>query len=146
MTPHEHQPVAAAGTESAGRILVVDDHEDNIELLRARLEAWGYQVETAKDGQEALDAVEASPPDLILLDVMMPSVDGNEVARRIKQNPALPFIPIIMQTALDSTESKVEGLEAGADDYITKPIEFAELKARPRFESPNPVANGSTLP
>src|SRR5687767_16008129 len=80
MTPHEVQPVAAPGTRSAGRILVVDDHEDNIELLRARLEAWGYQVETAKDGQEALDAVAAKPPDLILLDVMMPSVDGNEVA------------------------------------------------------------------
>src|SRR5687767_2788431 len=130
MTPHEDQQVAGIATESTGRILVVDDHEDNVELLRARLEAWGYRVESAKDGQEALDRVAASPPDLILLDVMMPSVDGNEVARRIKQNPALPFIPIIMQTALDSTESKVEGLEAGADDYITKPIEFAELKAR----------------
>lgn len=126
MTPHEHTG------ESTGRILVVDDHEDNIELLRARLEAWGYTVEAARDGLEALRTVDASPPDLILLDVMMPSVDGNEVARRIKRNPALPFIPIIMQTALDSTESKVEGLEAGADDYITKPIEFAELKARVR--------------
>src|SRR3954468_436294 len=126
MTPHEDAP------ESTGRILVVDDHEDNIELLRARLEAWGYDVEAAHDGAEALECVHRSPPDLILLDVMMPTVDGNEVARRIKQNPALPFIPIIMQTALDSTESKVEGLEAGADDYITKPIEFAELKARLR--------------
>ena len=126
MTPHEQVG------ESTGRILVVDDHDDNIELLRARLEAWGYQVDAAHSGLEALDYVNASPPDLILLDVMMPSVDGNEVARRIKQNPSLPFIPIIMQTALDSTESKVEGLEAGADDYITKPIEFAELKARLR--------------
>jgi two-component system cell cycle response regulator len=126
MTPHE------SSGESTGRILVVDDHEDNVELLRARLEAWGYQVESAHDGAKALECVESSPPDLILLDVMMPSVDGNEVARRIKQNPSLPFIPIIMQTALDSTESKVEGLEAGADDYITKPIEFAELKARLR--------------
>jgi two-component system, cell cycle response regulator len=117
---------------SPGRILVVDDHQDNVELLRARLESWGYAVDTAADGIEALQAVEASPPDLILLDVMMPNVDGNEVARRVKQNPSLPFIPIIMQTALDSTESKVEGLEAGADDYITKPIEFAELKARLR--------------
>src|SRR4051812_6289771 len=126
MTPHEDAP------ESTGRILVVDDHEDNIELLRARLEAWGYDVEAAHDGMKALESVRSSPPDLILLDVMMPSVDGNEVARRIKHNPALPFIPIIMQTALDSTESKVEGLEAGADDYITKPIEFAELKARLR--------------
>src|SRR5687768_2673382 len=125
MTPHENG-------ELTGRILVVDDHEDNVELLRARLEAWGYRVDSARDGQEALDSVQADPPDLILLDVMMPSIDGNEVARRIKQNPGLPFIPIIMQTALDSTESKVEGLEAGADDYITKPIEFAELKARLR--------------
>jgi diguanylate cyclase (GGDEF)-like protein len=126
MTVHE------ASGESTGRILVVDDHEDNVELLRARLEAWGYKVDAAHDGMKALEAVQASPPDLILLDVMMPSVDGNEVARRIKHDPSLPFIPIIMQTALDSTESKVEGLEAGADDYITKPIEFAELKARLR--------------
>ena len=129
-TPHE--PPAGTVSESLGRILVVDDHEDNVELLRARLEAWGYQVDTANDGKKAIDAVMSSPPDLILLDVMMPSVDGNEVARRVKQNPALPFIPIIMQTALDSTESKVEGLEAGADDYITKQIEFAELRARLR--------------
>jgi two-component system, cell cycle response regulator len=132
MTPHEGLNPGTRAGESAGRILVVDDHEDNVELLRARLEAWGYEVETASDGNQALAAVQASPPDLVLLDVMMPSVDGNEVARRIKQNPELPFVPIIMQTALDSTESKVEGLEAGADDYITKPIEFAELKARVR--------------
>jgi two-component system, cell cycle response regulator len=123
---------AQARLEAGSRILVVDDHEDNVELLRARLESWGYRVESAHDGKAALESVSASPPDLILLDVMMPSLDGNEVARRVKQNPALPFIPIIMQTALDSTESKVEGLEAGADDYITKPIEFAELKARLR--------------
>lgn len=117
-------------TEFTGRILIVDDHEDNIELLRARLESWGYTAETAMDGEEALAHVDRSPPDLILLDVMMPRIDGIEVARRIKGNPSLPFIPIIMQTALDATENKVEGLEAGADDYITKPIDFAELKAR----------------
>jgi two-component system, cell cycle response regulator len=128
MTPHE----AAVSPADVGRILVVDDHEDNVELLRARLESWGYRVDTARDGIEAIRSVENAPPDLILLDVMMPTVDGNEVARRLKRNPTLPFIPIIMQTALDSTESKVEGLEAGADDYITKPIEFAELKARVR--------------
>src|SRR4029078_9205194 len=85
-----------------------------------------------QDGAAALRAVEQSPPDLILLDVMMPDITGIEVAQRIKGNRALPFIPIIMQTALDSTEAKVEGLEAGADDYITKPIDFAELKARVR--------------
>ena len=112
------------------RILVVDDHEDNIELLRARLEARGYEVEGAPDGQAALDAVQRTCPDLILLDVMMPKMDGMEVVKRLKANKALPFIPVIMQTALDSTENKVEGLDAGADDYITKPINFAELEAR----------------
>ena len=114
----------------AARILIVDDHEDNVELLRARLEAWGYATDSAMNGAEALKKVEESPPDLILLDVMMPEIDGIEVTRRVKGNGSLPFIPIIMQTALDSTENKVEGLEAGADDYITKPIDFAELKAR----------------
>ena len=113
-------------------ILVVDDHEDNVEVLRARLEARGYRTVTASDGQEALEAVRRDMPDLILLDVMMPNVDGMEVARRIKADRALPYIPIIMQTALDSTEHKVEGLDAGADDYITKPINFAELEARVR--------------
>jgi two-component system cell cycle response regulator len=112
------------------RILVVDDHEDNIELLRARLEARGYEVFGANDGQAALDQVETVRPDLILLDVMMPRMDGMEVVRRLKANKNLPFIPVIMQTALDSTENKVEGLDAGADDYITKPINFAELEAR----------------
>jgi two-component system cell cycle response regulator len=112
------------------RILIVDDHEDNVELLRARLEAWGYTSDSAGDGAEALKKIEESPPDLVLLDVMMPKMDGIEVAKRVKGNPSLPFIPIIMQTALDATENKVEGLNAGADDYITKPIDFAELKAR----------------
>ncbi|MDF1505527.1 diguanylate cyclase [Roseisolibacter sp. H3M3-2] len=112
------------------RILVVDDHEDNVELLRARLAARGYEIETARDGLEALERVHARAPDLILLDVMMPKLDGIEVVRRLKGNPELPFIPIIMQTALETTEDKVEGLDAGADDYITKPIDFAELEAR----------------
>ena len=116
--------------ERKRRILVVDDHEDNIELLRARLEARGYEVEGASDGQAALDAVYRACPDLILLDVMMPKMDGMEVVKRLKSDKKLPFIPVIMQTALDSTENKVEGLDAGADDYITKPINFAELEAR----------------
>jgi len=124
------EPSPAA--EPRARILVVDDHEDNIEVLKVRLESWGYLTASAYNGNDALLYVEATPPDLILLDVMMPEISGIEVARRIKGNKALPFIPIIMQTALDSTEDKVEGLEAGADDYITKPIDFAELKARLR--------------
>ena len=119
-------------TPDAYSILVVDDQEDNVELLRARLSARGYTVRTATDGQQALDSVRESPPDLILLDVMMPRMSGIEVVRRIKNDKDLPFIAVIMQTALDSTESRVEGLDAGADDYITKPINFAELEARVR--------------
>jgi diguanylate cyclase (GGDEF)-like protein len=118
------------GRDVSARILIVDDHDDNIELLRARLEARGYSIDSAMDGEQALQCVEKSPPDLILLDVMMPRIDGFEVVRRLKANRNLPFIPIILQTALDSTEHKVEGLDAGADDYITKPINFAELEAR----------------
>ena len=121
---HRYEP------DTSARILIVDDHEDNVELLRARLESWGFETISAKDGAEALSVIESSLPDLVLLDIMMPKIDGIEVARRVKNNPDLPFIPIIMQTALDSTENKVEGLEAGADDYITKPIDFPELKAR----------------
>ena len=90
---------------------------------------------SAHDGQEALDIATRPPyPDLVLLDVMMPRVDGIEVARRVKADKSLPFMPIIMQTALDSTEHTVEGLDAGADDYITKPINFAVLEARVRTQ------------
>ena len=121
---------SASGSKK--KILVVDDHEDNVEVLRARLEARGYEVEGAMDGQSALDTVLVFCPDLILLDVMMPDMDGLEVVRRLKANKDLPFIPVIMQTALDSTERMVAGLEAGADDYVTKPINFAELEARVR--------------
>ena len=119
-----------AERRKSARVLIVDDHEDNVEVIRARLEASGYLVESAADGEEALDRVRQSPPDLILLDVMMPRIDGMEVARQIKADETLPFIPIIMQTALDTVEHKVEGLGAGADDYVTKPINFAELEAR----------------
>jgi len=111
-------------------ILIVDDHPDNVEVLKVRLEALGYRTVTASDGESALELVFESPPDLILLDVMMPNMDGNEVARRIKGDKSLPYIPIIMQTALDTTQSKVDGLGSGADDYITKPINYAELQAR----------------
>jgi len=119
-------------TNRKKRILVVDDHEDNVEVLRARLEARGYEVEGATNGQQALDTVGRWCPDLVLLDVMMPDMDGLEVVTRLKADKNLPFIPVIMQTALDSTERMVAGLEAGADDYVTKPINFQELEARVR--------------
>jgi two-component system, cell cycle response regulator len=111
-------------------VLIVDDHPDNVEVLQVRLKALGYRTACASDGETALNMVAKSPPDLILLDVMMPRMDGNEVARRIKADKSLPYIPIIMQTALDSTQSKVVGLDSGADDYVTKPINYAELQAR----------------
>ena len=111
-------------------VLIVDDHPDNVEVLQARLDALGYRTACAPDGETALKMVAQAPPDLILLDVMMPHMDGNEVARRIKADKSLPFIPIIMQTALDSTQDKVVGLDSGADDYVTKPINYAELQAR----------------
>jgi two-component system, cell cycle response regulator len=131
----EQQQPAVGDAQSGTRrkhILVIDDQADNVELLRARLNARGYKISTALSGEEGIDLVQQEPPDLILLDVMMPVVDGKEVARRIKSDSSLPFIPIIMQTALDSTADRVEGLDAGADDYITKPINFAELEARIR--------------
>ncbi|MEW5928580.1 MAG: diguanylate cyclase [Gemmatimonadota bacterium] len=114
------------------RILVVDDHPDNVEIIDARLSSRGYQIETASNGEEALARVHANPPHLILCDVMMPVMDGYEVSRRVKSDDSLPYIPIILVTARDSTADKVEGLEAGADDYLTKPINFPELEARVR--------------
>jgi two-component system, cell cycle response regulator len=114
------------------RILVVDDNPDNAEIIATRLEFRGYLVEQVADGEQALHAVEGNPPDLILLDVMLPGLDGYEIARRIKTDQALPYIPIILVTARDSTQDKVTGLDAGADDYLTKPIDFPELEARVR--------------
>jgi two-component system, cell cycle response regulator len=125
-------PGSAQADPQTSRILVVDDHEDNREIIHARLSSRGFEVETASNGEEALRQVTADPPHLILLDVMMPVMDGYEVSRRIKRDPSLPFIPIILVTARDSTEDKVEGLDAGADDYLTKPINFPELEARVR--------------
>jgi len=115
-----------------GRILVVDDNQDNVEIIATRLRFRGYELLEASDGFQALDLVKANPPDLILLDVMLPDIDGYEISRRIKGDEALPYIPIILVTARDSTQDKVMGLDAGADDYLTKPINFPELEARVR--------------
>jgi len=117
---------------SRGSILVVDDSPDNLEVLATRLRFRGYEVETASSGREAIEKVYQAPPDLVLLDVMMPDIDGYEVTRHIKSDPELPFIPVILVTARDSTQDKVAGLDAGADDYLTKPLNFPELEARVR--------------
>ncbi len=115
-----------------GRILVVDDNQDNVEIIATRLRFRGYEIDEASNGKQALALIRHSPPDLILLDVMLPDIDGYEISRRIKGDETLPFIPIILVTARDSTQDKVAGLDAGADDYLTKPINFPELEARVR--------------
>lgn len=111
---------------------MVDDNRDNVEIIATRLRFRGYAVDEATHGEDALAKITGDPPDLILLDVMLPDIDGYEISRRIKGNDQLPYIPIILVTARDSTQDKVTGLDAGADDYLTKPINFPELEARVR--------------
>ncbi|KLU64974.1 alkaline phosphatase synthesis transcriptional regulatory protein PhoP [Desulfosporosinus acididurans] len=111
-------------------ILVVDDEEPIQELLRFNLEKEGYQVRVAKDGPEALGAIEKEQPDLLVLDVMLPGMDGLEVCRRLRLNTKFQQIPIIMLTAKGEEIDKVLGLELGADDYMTKPFSPRELLAR----------------
>lgn len=117
--------------KSSDRILAVDDSPDNLFLIEAILAEEGYEVVCKSDGSSALASINADPPDLVLLDVMMPGIDGYEVTRRIRTNPHLPFIPILLITAHDHS-SVVEGLDAGADDFIRKPVEVDELLARVR--------------
>ena len=112
-------------------ILVVDDSPDNLFLVQTILEEEGYEITLAEDGRVALQHIESSPPDLVLLDVMMPDMDGFEVTRRIRENPNLPFMPILLITAFDQP-SVVKGLDTGADDFIRKPVEVDELLARVR--------------
>ena len=113
----------------AKRILVVDDIEDNVILLQTILTDEGYEVDTAINGNLALTKVEASPPDLLLLDAMMPGINGYEVTRRIRENKKLPFFPILLITAYEDANA-AKGLDLGANDFIRKPIEYDELIAR----------------
>src|SRR5438045_3018242 len=112
------------------RILIVDDNEMNRDILVTRLETQGYDLAQAADGEEAWAAAKERLPDLTLLDVMMPKLDGIEVTRRLKSDPNLPFMPIILVTAKAASEDVVTGLEAGADEYLTKPIDQLALVAR----------------
>jgi class 3 adenylate cyclase len=112
------------------RILIVDDNAANVDILRARLASHGYDLVTAADGEEALAAAREHLPDLILLDVMMPKLDGIEVCRRLRADSSMPFIPIILVTAKTDPKDVVAALEAGGDEYLTKPVDHASLVAR----------------
>src|SRR5215469_13787974 len=114
------------------RILIVDDVPANTRLLEAKLSAEYYQVDSARDGFQALEKARDWQPDLILLDVMMPGMDGFECCRRLKADPATLHTPIVMVTALGDRAERLSGLEAGADDFLTKPVEYETLMARVR--------------
>jgi len=121
------------------RILIVDDVEPNVRLLEAKLTLEYYEVLTATDGATALEIASAERPDIILLDVMMPGMDGFETCRRLKADPVTRHIPVVLVTALDGREDKIKGLKAGADDFVTKPIDdvilFARVKSLVRLKS-----------
>lgn len=116
----------------AERILIVDDDVDSLKLIGLMLQRQGYEVIVANSGQQALTKAEAEHPDLIILDIMMPDMDGYEVCRRLRRDSATQTIPIIMFTAKTMVDDKVAGFEAGADDYLTKPTHPAELASRVR--------------
>ncbi len=114
------------------RVLVVDDEERNLRLMEAMLLPLGYEVTLAENGLKALDSAREDPPDVILLDVMMPGMDGFEVAERLKQDAATQMISVVMVTALKETKARIRALRAGADDFLSKPVDMAELQARVR--------------
>lgn len=113
-------------------VLVIDDQENIIEFIKLGLKYEGFLVESAGDGPQGLDAAQRINPDLIILDVMLPGIDGLEVCRRLRTNPTTQDIPILMLTAKDGVRDRITGLDTGADDYLTKPFSFEELVARIR--------------
>jgi len=118
--------------ERKSKILIVDDAEDTVELLRKRFRAEGYDTSEAFNGEQALNTVPEYEPDLIVLDVMMPKIDGYEVCQRLKADEKTKYIPVLMLTAKGEVEHKVKGLNIGADDYMAKPFDYKELSARVR--------------
>ena len=117
-------------SDTRTQILIVDDELDTLLPLKRALELEDFNVIEAQDGVEALEKVSSEIPDLVLLDLMLPGINGFEVCQRLKQDEATSSIPIIMLTAKGETSDKVEGIEIGADDYVTKPFDLSELKAR----------------
>jgi putative two-component system response regulator len=114
------------------RILIVDDLAENREILKGLLEAEGHDLDTAKDGQEAVEHATAHPPDLILMDVTMPRLTGFEACRRLKADPRTELVPIVLVTGLLAREDRIQGIAAGCDDFLTKPVDSEQLIARTR--------------
>ncbi|MQA31329.1 MAG: response regulator [Luteitalea sp.] len=115
---------------SAGTVLIVDDEQPVVAVLVRLLSREGFSVHTASDGESALTSIEAKPPDVCLLDVRLPGIDGFEVCRRIKQNSRTRLTPVVMVTGLDAREHRIAGIHAGADDFLCKPVDPEELRAR----------------
>jgi putative two-component system response regulator len=118
--------------KNAERIVVADDVQANLDLIAGFLRRDGFAVETAADGEQALQLIADEPPDLVLSDVMMPKINGFELCRRLKQDRATRLIPVVLVTALGDRENRIEGINAGADDFLTKPVNPHELRARAR--------------
>jgi putative two-component system response regulator len=125
-------PLRIDALHSAGKVLVVDDEAANVRLLKTLLTHDGYSVVTASDGEEALAMVASVHPDLVVMDVLMPKLSGYDVCERIKENPATRLTPVVLITALHEREDRIRGINAGADDFLTKPVDPHELKARAR--------------
>lgn len=123
-------PQAGAALDPAATVLVVDDEPNNLEIIQGILEVEGFTVVTAHDGESAVLAIPACRPDLVLLDVRMPGLDGFEVCRRLKDNPATAFIPVVILTDLPGDQERVRGAAAGADEFLSKPFDHVELIAR----------------
>lgn len=119
-------------SDTRDKIMIVDDEKDMVSLLKLSFESDNYSVVEAYNGHEAIDKTHAEVPDLILLDISLPGIDGYEVCNRLRKDPVTESIPIIMLTGKDEVSDKIEGLERGADDYVTKPFDLNELKARVR--------------